>query len=439
MVEAGALKTGQDLVLVAAAALSTGGDTTVAVEPGPPSVLVFADRLTPAKLAAMANELGVSRLRALDGAVGGASEGQLSLTLTNGEQARLEWDPEQPGRTMLQAVLPWFAAAAALLALFVALVFRHAAKAAAIISSSASELVVAHERAEHQARHDLTTGLPNRLSLTAYMDEALSTAGARLVVIYADLDRFKPINDALGHPAGDHVLTVVSSRLRGSLRDGDLVARVGGDEFVIVVPSLAEHDVETLCKRLLRDVSAPIAWEGSEVHVGLSMGIALSPTDATSTHELIRRADLALYQAKNDGRGTYRFFAHEMNERIVLRRGLETDLRRGIAEGEFVLHYQPRYDTREMTMLSAEALIRWHHPRRGMISPAEFIPLAEETGLIVPLGEWILRSACSTIGPFDGIGVSVNVSPAQFRDGELVATVKRVLSETARCPRTART
>jgi diguanylate cyclase (GGDEF)-like protein len=434
VVETGILASGMDPVLVSAAALSSGGDATVTVKPGPPSILVFGDRLTPAKLSALGTGLFVGNLRAGASAAGMAAEPRLPLTLEDGRSQSLLWEPDLPGKDLLTTVIPWLALVAAALGAFITLVFRHAARSAAIIADSASQLAEAHERAQHQARHDVTTGLPNRLLLTTYMDEALSATDARLVVVYADLDRFKPINDALGHAAGDFVLGEVAKRLRKSMRDGDLVARVGGDEFVIAVRGLAERDIEILCKRLLRDVSAPIPYEGNEVSVGLSLGIALSPTDATTTHELIRRADLALYQAKIDGRGTYRFFAQAMNERIVLRRSLEGELRRAVKEGEFALEYQPRYDTRSMKIVSVEALVRWHHAERGFLGPSEFIPLAEETGLIVPLGEWILRTACSTIARFEDIGVSVNVSPAQFRDSDLAAMVERILRETGLAP-----
>jgi diguanylate cyclase (GGDEF)-like protein len=356
------------------------------------------------------------------------------LSSVDGRNSVLRWEPDLPGKDLLKTVIPWLALVAAALGALITLVFRHAARSASIIADSASQLAEAHERAQHQARHDVTTGLPNRLLLTSYMDEALSAQDARLVIMYADLDRFKPINDALGHPAGDYVLGEVAKRLRKSMRDGDIVARVGGDEFVVAVRGLAEHDIEALCKRLLRDVSAPIPYDGNEVNVGLSLGIAISPTDATTTHELIRRADLALYQAKIDGRGTYRFFAHEMNERIVLRRSLESELRRAVKDGEFILEYQPRYDTRSMKIVSFEALVRWRHGVRGLLGPAEFISLAEETGLIVPLGEWILRTACSTIAQFEEVGVSVNVSPAQFRDAELASMVERILRETGLPP-----
>jgi diguanylate cyclase (GGDEF)-like protein len=431
VVETGVLGSKQDPVLVSAAALSTGGDPTVKFEPGPPSVLIFGERLTPAKLSTAGKELFVSNLRASTDTKGAEHVPNLLLKFVDGRgSAALLWEPDQPGWEMLEAVLPWLAIAAAALVAFVALVFRHAAKAAIIIADSASQLAEAHERAQHQARHDVTTGLPNRLSLRAYLDDALARSDAHLVVMYADLDRFKPVNDALGHAAGDFVLAEAARRLRQSLRDQDIVARVGGDEFVLVAIGMAEHDIEVLCGRLLREVGAPIVVEGAEINIGLSIGIAISPTDATTTDELIRRADLALYQAKSDGRGTYRFFAQEMNERIVLRRSLEADLRRGISQGEFVLNYQPRYATRAMKIVSVEALVRWHHPDRGMISPAEFIPLAEDTGLIVPLGEWVLRTACSAIANLPGIGVSVNVSAAQFRGVELASTVERVLAET---------
>src|SRR5262249_2297210 len=159
----------------------------------------------------------------------------------------------------------------------------------------ASRLAIAHESAEHQARHDAATGLPNRTSLIDFLDQRLARPGAALAVIYADLDRFKPINDALGHAAGDHVLAEVARRFRQALRDGDIVARIGGDEFVIAVPETSGEEAEAICRRLLQDVAAPIAWEGGEVHVGLSLGVALSPSDATQTSELLRRADLALY------------------------------------------------------------------------------------------------------------------------------------------------
>jgi diguanylate cyclase (GGDEF)-like protein len=421
-------------VLVSAAALSSGGDETVEVKPGPPSILIFADRLTPAKLSALGTGLLVGDLRASIAAKDETSEPYLPLPSVDNRNSVLRWEPDLPGKDLLKTVIPWLALVAAALGALITLVFRHAARSASIIADSASQLAEAHERAQHQARHDVTTGLPNRLLLTSYMDEALSAQDARLVIMYADLDRFKPINDALGHPAGDYVLGEVAKRLRKSMRDGDLVARVGGDEFVVAVRGLAEHDIENLCKRLLRDVSAPIPYDGNEVSVGLSLGIAISPTDATTTHELIRRADLALYQAKIDGRGTYRFFAHEMNERIVLRRSLESELRRAVKDGEFILEYQPRYDTRSMKIVSFEALVRWRHAVRGLLGPAESIPLAEETGLIVPLGEWILRTACSTIAQFEEVGVSVNVSPAQFRDAELASMVERILRETGLPP-----
>ena len=248
--------------------MSTGGDPTVAVQAGTPSILVFVDRLTPAKLDAMASDAGVTELKSVSALDGSASLSALPVSLASAKAGWLQWRPDAPGSTMLASVLPWLALAAAALAVFVALVFKHAARAAKLIADSASRLARAHEHAEHQAKHDVGTGLPNRLALVQRLDDILSTDGTRLVLIYADLDRFKPINDALGHGAGDYVLAEVARRLRSVVSDRDIVARVGGDEFVIAVADLAEHDTVALCKRLLAAVIAPMTWEGAQIYVG---------------------------------------------------------------------------------------------------------------------------------------------------------------------------
>ncbi|MGU3539910.1 PAS domain-containing protein [Methylobacterium sp. A54F] len=295
-------------------------------------------------------------------------------------------------------------------------------------------LAEAFEDAKRQAQHDAATALPNRLRLASFMAAALAAPGARLAVLYLDLDRFKPINDSFGHHVGDRVLGEIADRLRRALRSDQIVARVGGDEFVVAAPDLAEDEIEPFCQHLVAAVGQPIVTEGGEIKVGISIGISVSPNDGTTPDELMRCADTALYRSKQNGRGTYSFFAPEMNDRIVSSRTLADDMRRGIAAGEFFLEYQPRFGTRGQRVNSVEALVRWSHPERGRISPADFIPLAERSGLIVPLGTWILRTACRAAAAWPGIGVSVNVSPIQFRDGHLVEIVTAALSEAGLAP-----
>lgn len=290
-------------------------------------------------------------------------------------------------------------------------------------------LAEAFEDAKRQAQHDSATSLPNRVRLANFMTGHLVHPASRLVVFYMDLDRFKPINDTFGHHIGDRVLGEVADRLRRALSADQLVARVGGDEFVIAAPDMPDDAIEPFCLSLLELVRAPIHHDEGDINIGLSIGIAMSPADGTAPDELLRRADAALYRSKQNGRGSYSFFAAEMNDRIIAQRNLAEDMRRGIAAGEFFLEYQPRFDTGTKSVKSLEALVRWSHPERGRMSPAEFIPLAERSGLIVPLGDWILRNACRQAVQWGSAGVSVNVSPIQFRDGDLFETVRTALAE----------
>jgi predicted signal transduction protein with EAL and GGDEF domain len=209
-----------------------------------------------------------------------------------------------------------------------------------------------------------------------------------------------------------------------------VVARVGGDEFVLAAPGFGHDTAARLGARIVETISEPIDLDGSEVTIGASVGIARSPADATDSGELVRKADIALYEAKNDGRGVFRFFTPEMNEAILERRRLETDLRRAVRSGEFVLHFQPRVDARTLRLTGLEALVRWQHPERGLLPPSAFIGLAEEIGLIIPLGEWVLEEACATVAPYPDLAVSVNVSPAQFIAEGLPQMVATALKRT---------
>ncbi len=295
-----------------------------------------------------------------------------------------------------------------------------------------TERRLAEQQIAHMARHDSLTDLPNRALFREQLGRALAAVnrGKRLAVLYLDLDNFKSVNDTLGHQVGDELLKVVANRLRGCVRDTDTVARVGGDEFAIVQTGIGHAtDTATLARRICEELRAPYDLLGHAVVADTSIGIAVAPNDGTEPTELLKNADMALYGAKADGRGTYRFFEPEMDARVKARRILELALRAALANGEFELHYQPLVELQKDEVTSCEALLRWHHPERGMIAPAEFIALAEEIGLIVPLGEWVLRKACADAALWpDEVKVAVNLSPIQVMSKNLVPVVVGALA-----------
>jgi diguanylate cyclase (GGDEF)-like protein/PAS domain S-box-containing protein len=295
--------------------------------------------------------------------------------------------------------------------------------------------VEARRRIEYLSQHDALTGLPNRTRLQEFLDGKLKAAPTPqhpLVMLILDLDRFKPVNDLLGHAAGDEVLNEVSRRLGECVRSGDLVARIGGDEFVLILNDVSSaEEVETACRRLIDSIEKPVRVEDQEVFVSASIGISMAPNDSTQAAELLRYADIALYEAKSAGRNTWRFYANEMNTKIIERRQLENDLRHGIKHGELRLHFQPRYRIADGKMVGAEALVRWQHPKRGLVSPDTFIPIAEETGLILPLSNWVLTTACDHAARWPKkLFVSVNLSPTEFQRGNLVERIEKAITTT---------
>jgi diguanylate cyclase (GGDEF)-like protein len=294
------------------------------------------------------------------------------------------------------------------------------------------------DRIAHMARHDALTDLPNRVLLLEQLNHEIKRVkrGECLAVLCLDLDQFKSVNDALGHHIGDELLKLVGERLRGCTRELDIVARMGGDEFAIIMTQMEQAaDAATLSKRIRDSVIKPYQIEGHQIVTDISIGISVAPMDAVESTELLRNADMALYDAKGDGRGTFRFFEPEMNTRMKVRRELEMDLRRALASEQFELHYQPLVTLETNDVNGFEALLRWHHPTRGLVSPAEFIPIAEETGLIVPLGEWVLKAACTEAVDWpEHIKVAVNLSPAQLNCRNLVTMVKTALEETGMPP-----
>jgi diguanylate cyclase (GGDEF)-like protein len=296
-----------------------------------------------------------------------------------------------------------------------------------------TEWQAVQEQISHMARHDALTNLPNRTLFREQLEKALRLAkrSDQLAVLCLDLDHFKDINDSLGHPVGDALLKDVARRLGECITEHDTVARLGGDEFAIVqfCSDCEPSAVAMLASHVVEKVSAPYEIAGHQLVIGVSIGISLAPEDGKNPDELLKKADLALYRAKEDGRGTYRFFETGMDARAQARRLLELDLRAALKRGEFEVYYQPIRDVARDTVVAFEALVRWNHPLRGMISPVNFIPLAEETGLIVPIGDWVLRQACMDAAQWSrDVGVAVNLSPVQFKNLNLVSTVKEALS-----------
>jgi diguanylate cyclase (GGDEF)-like protein/PAS domain S-box-containing protein len=300
------------------------------------------------------------------------------------------------------------------------------------------------EQIAHSAEHDLLTGLPNRLLLNDRVGQAIAMAQRHLgkvAVLFLDMDGFKHINDSLGHPAGDKLLQSIANRLKDCVRAPDTVSRQGGDEFVVLLQEVKDpEDVAIAAKRLLKSLAETYSMGQRDLHITASIGVSLYPDDGLDAETLIKNADTAMYQAKENGRQTYQFFKSEMNVKAVERQSIEEDLRRALERKEFSLHYQPKIDLKTGAITGAEALLRWMHPTRGSIPPLQFIPIAEDSGLILPIGSWVMREACRQARVWRDAGlplatIAVNVSAVQFRNENFLEDLFATLTETRLDPK----
>lgn len=352
----------------------------------------------------------------------------------------LNWVPSRPGAQMLRTIGPSTGLAVLAISLLCLYMVRRLWNSSVNLSQSMLRLGASEAQAQHLAFHDVLTGLPNRALVEDRLTQALALAtrhDQRVALLLIDLDRFKTINDTHGHHAGDELIIAVAQRLSRIVRASDTVGRIGGDEFIVVMPDVDNiGQVHSLAQRIIDELSEPFTLFGSDVWSGASIGLALAPKDGVDRLELMRKADIALYEAKSGGRGTYRQFERAMDESVRTRQTIAADLRTALHTRQGLeVWYQPLMDIGGQQMVGIEALLRWHHPARGLIAPGEFIAIAEETGLIIPLGEWVLAEACITQQRFPELLVAVNVSPVQFRSTGFVERVMAIVSQNGGDPK----
>jgi diguanylate cyclase (GGDEF)-like protein len=357
-------------------------------------------------------------------------DGEASTPLMNSDGvplATMFWKPTLSGNQVMRSLLPPAAVlfgVVTLMVLLMSLKLRGAMKREderiAELECAHLELKAKEAQAHHLAYHDVLTGLANRALFNDRADQALLRArhGEAMAILLLDLDRFKNVNDRLGHLAGDELIQQVGKRLSRVLKGNEMVARLGGDEFAILLQGETfAADLEATLELILEDLHRPYEIQGNQAHVGVSIGVARAPECGTDRTDLMRKADIALYRAKDEGRDCYRFFTDEMDETVQLRTSLEADLRAALATGEGLgVHYQPLVDSAGRKITGLEALVRWEHPTRGSVPPSLFVPVAEETGLIAALGDWVMGEACKVAREWPNLSISINLSPIQFCD-----------------------
>jgi diguanylate cyclase (GGDEF)-like protein len=345
--------------------------------------------------------------------------------------AWLAWTPRTPGAAMLIRLLPALFGVVALLGIITMAVLLY-------VRRTTERLNQSERRATELAYHDRLTGLPNRVQLIDTLTERLKSTNAeqRLALVLIDLDDFKDINDTLGHPTGDEVLFAIGERLTTIASEGAMAVRFGGDEFALLVPvGHGNEEVTAICRRVSDCMRTPVLASGQFLSVGATLGVAVAPEDAVESEQLLRRADIALYRAKAESRGGFRMFDVGYEEVLHKRSAVERELSRALASDELAVKFQPLYAADGERVVGVEALVRWNHPERGVVPPSEFIPIAEHTGLVVGIDEWVLRRSCEHAAQWPGLSLAVNLSPSNFRQGNVAERLTRVLVETGFDPR----
>lgn len=416
-----------DGIYVFTAAAIRPGQGTIRLPKAPPVVLVSFKKLDNRLLRLLSNVTDINRLKLVQTAPKDADTASVTLrTFTGVNIAHLVWVTEQPGTALLNRLSP------VLLILLLAII----GLTIGVIDftrQTTKRLAISQARAVYNSRHDTLSGLPNREKFFLLLKAALQGQDIEkggTAVVYIDLDRFKDINDTLGHAAGDTVIRVVADRLSAVLPRQAVLARISGDEFAMFIPDVSRlEQVQTGLSRMQDALLRPVSAEGTEIFVSLSMGAAMSPRDGTDPGELMRKADIALYDAKASGRGRWSFFDPSMQEEVLTKDKLSRELRKAIDNDHLSIAYQPQSDRAGKQIVALEALARWEHPEMGKISPVDFIPMAEETGLINDLGLWILRRTCQDAKVWTQMQFAVNVSPTQFKHPRFVEQVLEILQE----------
>jgi diguanylate cyclase (GGDEF)-like protein len=413
--------------IVAAVAVAGSEETAADVEANAP-VIMSVKFIDDDVLGEIASRLGLKNLRNVADQAPTPGDYVFELTDMHGRQlARFAWTPQQPGAEILNSVAPFIGIALAGFVLLAGLVLRHMRRTAATIAAGETRL-------RHLALHDPLSGLPNRIFFSERLEamiERVKGGAPAAAIFYIDLDHFKDVNDTLGHPIGDELIRSVTQRLTQALRGDDLVARLGGDEFAVITSAGSDQaNLEAIGNRIIAALCAPYSINNQTIVIGASIGIAVISPRVGAVSDVMRHADMALYRAKNEGRNRACVYDTAMDDNLLRRKLVENELRATLERGELKVAYQPIVNNSGETVVGVEALCRWTHPERGEIPPSDFIPIAEHSGLIIPLGEAVLRQACLDGKAWPGITISVNVSPLQFRRADFVDVVERILAET---------